>query len=96
MYCALSYLTTPPYNRHNEAVGGCTDADPGLSEFGRSGIREMESVGTALCCSHTGERTCMEAFEWSRNPVMLTHSNPLCGTSRPGACRTGFGLRVRP
>lgn len=71
------------YNRNNEAGGGCMDADPGLSEFGRSVIREMESVGMALCCSHTGERTCMEAFEWSRNPVMLTHSNPLAMVDHP-------------
>ena len=64
------------YNRNNEAGGGCMDADGGLTDFGRRVIREMERVGMGLCCSHTGERTCMEAFDWSRNPVMLTHSNP--------------------
>lgn len=64
------------YNKNNEAGGGCMDEDPGLSDFGREVIREMERVGMALCCSHTGERTCMEAFEWANNPVMLTHSNP--------------------
>ncbi|NQV71913.1 membrane dipeptidase [bacterium] len=64
------------YNKNNEAGGGCLDEDQGLSDFGREVIREMEQIGMALCCSHTGERTCMEAFEWSKNPVMLTHSNP--------------------
>jgi membrane dipeptidase len=64
------------YNRNNEAGGGCMDDDAGLSTFGRDVIREMERVGMGLCCSHTGERTTLEAIEWSRNPVMLTHSNP--------------------
>ena len=61
------------YNRNNEAGGGCMDEDGGLTPFGRRVIREMERVGMGLCCSHTGERTCMEAFEWARNPVMLSH-----------------------
>jgi membrane dipeptidase len=64
------------YNKNNEAGGGCLDEDQGLTSFGREVIREMEKIGMALCCSHTGERTCMEAFEWANNPVMLTHSNP--------------------
>jgi len=64
------------YNKNNEAGGGCMDEDKGLTPFGREVIREMEKTGMALCCSHTGERTCMEAFEWANNPVMLTHSNP--------------------
>ena len=64
------------YNKNNEAGGGCLDDDCGLTDFGRKVIREMERIGMALCCSHTGERTCMEAFEWANNPVMLTHSNP--------------------
>lgn len=71
------------YNKNNEAGGGCMDDDTGLTDFGRSVIREMEHVGMALCCSHTGERTCMDAFEWSRNPVMLTHSNPKALVDHP-------------
>lgn len=71
------------YNKNNEAGGGCMDDDSGLTDFGRNVIREMERVGMALCCSHTGERTCMEAFEWSRNPVMLTHSNPRALVDHP-------------
>ena len=71
------------YNKNNEAGGGCMDNDAGLTDFGRKVIREMERVGMALCCSHTGERTCMDAFEWSRNPVMLTHSNPRALVDHP-------------
>ncbi len=71
------------YNRNNEAGGGCMDEDGGLTAFGRRVIREMERTGMGLCCSHTGERTCMEAFEWARNPVMLSHSNPRALVDHP-------------
>jgi len=71
------------YNKSNEAGGGCMDEDRGLSDYGRAVIREMERVGMALCCSHTGDRTCMEAFEWANNPVMLTHSNPRALVDHP-------------
>jgi len=77
------------YNRNNEAGGGCMDDDTGLTAFGRKVIREMERVGMALCCSHTGERTCMEAFEWSNNPVMLTHSNPRALLDHPRCVSDG-------
>ena len=29
-----------------------------------------------LCCSHTGYRTAREALEYSRKPVIFSHSNP--------------------
>jgi membrane dipeptidase len=35
----------------------------------------MERVGMVLCCSHTGYRTAREAMEYSRNPVIFSHSN---------------------
>jgi len=77
------------YNRNNEAGGGCMDDDTGLTAFGRKVIREMERVGMALCCSHIGERTCMEACEWSNNPVMLTHSNPRALLDHPRCVSDG-------
>lgn len=71
------------YNRNNEAGGGCMDEDSGLTDFGRKVIREMEHTGMGLCCSHTGERTTLEAIDWSGNPVMLTHSNPKALVDHP-------------
>ncbi|MFT4605069.1 MAG: membrane dipeptidase [Rhodothermales bacterium] len=71
------------YNRNNEAGGGCMDDDGGLTDYGRSVIREMERVGMTLCCSHTGARSCLEAFEFSNQPVMLTHSNPKALVDHP-------------
>jgi membrane dipeptidase len=64
------------YNRNNRLGGGCLDEDSGLTAYGRSIIDEMERVGMVLCCSHTGYRTAREALEYSKNPVIFSHSNP--------------------
>jgi membrane dipeptidase len=64
------------YNRNNAAGGGCLDEDCGLTAVGRAIIDEMERVGMVLCLSHTGARTAAEALEYSRNPVIFSHSNP--------------------
>ena len=64
------------YNKNNLAGGGCLDADKGLTEVGRRIIDEMEKVGMVLCLTHTGARTAAEALEYSRNPLIFSHSNP--------------------
>jgi membrane dipeptidase len=64
------------YNRNNKLGGGCMDQDSGLTDYGRTIIEEMERVGMVLCCSHVGHRTAREALEYSRNPVIFSHSNP--------------------
>lgn len=63
------------YNLNNLAGGGCHDADPGLSDFGRAVVAEMNAVGMVIDCSHTGHRTTMEAMAVSRHPVVFSHSN---------------------
>jgi membrane dipeptidase len=65
------------YNRNNALGGGCQDDDRGLTQFGREVIDEMERKGMVVCCSHAGFRTTMEVMEYSSNPVILSHSNPL-------------------
>jgi membrane dipeptidase len=64
------------YNKNNRLGGGCQDNDGGLTDYGRVIIDEMERVGMVLCCSHTGYRTAREAMEYSKNPVIFSHSNP--------------------
>jgi membrane dipeptidase len=71
------------YNRNNAAGGGCLDADRGLTPVGRAIIDEMERVGMVLCLSHTGARTAAEALEFSRHPVIFSHSNPYGHTPHP-------------
>ena len=64
------------YNKNNKLGGGCMDDDPGLTDYGRQIIDEMEKVGMVLCCTHVGHRTAFEAMEYARNPVIFSHSNP--------------------
>lgn len=71
------------YNLANRAGGGIHDDDPGLTAFGRQVLDEMESAGMLACCSHTGHKTCRGVFEYSRNPVLFTHSNPSALKSHP-------------
>ncbi len=64
------------YNRTNAVGGGCQDDDPGLTAFGRKVIAEMVRVGMVVCCSHTGERTTLDAMAVANAPVILSHANP--------------------
>lgn len=64
------------YNRNNRLGGGCYDEDTGLTAFGRAVQDEMERLGMAVCCSHTGRRTSLEVMERATKPVLLSHSNP--------------------
>jgi membrane dipeptidase len=71
------------YNRNNVAGGGCLDVDGGLTAVGRAVIDEMERVGMVLCLTHCGARTAADALEYSRHPVIFSHSNPYGDTAHP-------------
>jgi membrane dipeptidase len=63
------------YNDHSYAGDGCMQAiDEGLTFFGRELIRCMNELGIIVDLSHCGLRTTMEAIEWSRAPVAVSHS----------------------
>lgn len=64
------------YNGSNRVGGGCQADDDGLTAFGRQVLDEMARVGMVACCSHTGYRTARDVLEYSRNPVIFSHSNP--------------------
>ena len=59
------------------------DEDTGLTHVGRAIIDAMERVGMVLCLSHTGQRTAVEALEYSKNPVIFSHANPYGDTPHP-------------
>ncbi len=82
----VSQLT---YNSRNLIGNGSTERiDGGISDFGASIVDRMNRVGMAVDVSHCGDRTTLDAFELSRRPVLVTHSN--CRALCPGhpRCKT--------
>ena len=69
----VSQLT---YNSRNLIGNGSTERrDEGISDFGAAIIERMNAVGMAVDVSHCGDRTTLDAFELSKRPVLITHSN---------------------
>ncbi len=69
----VSQLT---YNSRNLIGNGATERrDEGISDFGAAIIERMNTVGMAIDVSHCGDRTTLDAFELSKRPVLITHSN---------------------
>ncbi|MBS0393353.1 MAG: membrane dipeptidase [Proteobacteria bacterium] len=69
----VSQLT---YNAQNLLGCGCTERhDCGITDFGVSIIEKMNEVGMLVDVSHCGDLTTLEAFEVSKKPVAITHSN---------------------
>ncbi|MBD5770008.1 dipeptidase [Marinomonas colpomeniae] len=64
------------YNRTNSLAGGCHDEDPGLSVKGRAIVDAINSNKLFMDVSHTGYRTSMDIFEYSTQPVIISHGNP--------------------
>ena len=76
----VSQLT---YNARNMIGNGSTERrDEGISDFGAAIIERMNTVGMAVDVSHCGDRTTLDAFEISKKPVLITHSN--CRALAPG------------
>lgn len=76
----VSQLT---YNSRNLIGNGSTERhDEGISDFGVAIVERMNKVGMAVDVSHCGDRTTLEAFEISKKPVLITHSN--CRALVPG------------
>lgn len=63
------------YNRNNSIAGGCHDVDRGLTPLGRAVVREVNTVGMMMDCSHSSRRTSLEIMEMSTKPVVFSHAN---------------------
>lgn len=75
----VSQLT---YNSRNLIGNGATERrDEGISDFGIAIIEQMNKLGMAVDVSHCGDKTTLDAFELSKKPVLITHSN--CRTLTP-------------
>lgn len=73
------------YQRKNWVGNGCGErTDSGLSRFGIEAIKRMNELGILIDVSHSGDKTTMEAIEFSEKPIACTHSNPraLCDVVR--------------
>jgi membrane dipeptidase len=87
----VSQLT---YNARNLIGNGATERrDEGISDFGVAIIERMNQVGMAVDVSHCGDRTTLDAFEISKKPVLITHSN--CRVLVPGHPRLKTDEAIR-
>ncbi|MGH9754554.1 MAG: dipeptidase [Blastocatellia bacterium] len=87
----VSQLT---YNTRNLIGNGATERrDEGISDFGAAIIERMNKVGMAIDVSHCGDRTTLDAFEISKKPALITHSN--CRALAPGhpRCKTDEAIK---
>jgi membrane dipeptidase len=63
------------YNRRNMIGSGCGEAnDGGLSDFGRTVVKEMNRVGIMVDVAHTGWKTCLDAANVSEKPILASHT----------------------
>jgi membrane dipeptidase len=76
------------YNEVNRVGCGChVEQDSGLTELGRTLVREMNRVGMLVDCAHTGYRTTMETIEASTSPVIISHTNVAALRDHPRCVR---------
>jgi membrane dipeptidase len=88
----VSQLT---YNARNLIGNGSTERrDEGISDFGAGIVDQMNKTGMAIDVSHCGDRTTLDAFELSKKPVLITHSN--CRALAPGhpRCKTDDAIKA--
>ena len=88
----VSQLT---YNARNLLGNGSTERrDDGLSDFGVAVVERMNKLGMAVDVSHCGDKTTLDAFEVSKKPVLITHSN--CRALNPNhpRCKTDDAIKA--
>lgn len=69
-YLTLTHNASIPW-----AAAAGADPDPGLSDFGREVLREMERLGMLIDLSHVSDRTMHDAFDTVGVPLLFSHSS---------------------
>jgi microsomal dipeptidase-like Zn-dependent dipeptidase len=65
------------YNNQSLLATGCYESyDAGLTRMGREVVTEMNRVGMVVDMSHSGEKSTLDAIEYSSRPIAITHANP--------------------
>ena len=70
-----TYNVDTPY-----ADGGASNSDgsdEGVHKLGFAVLKKSNELGIAIDCSHSSNKTCIEAAIASTQPIMASHSNPL-------------------
>ncbi|WNC66984.1 membrane dipeptidase [Thalassotalea nanhaiensis] len=62
-------------NHMSDGGGVASDRDGGLSKAGIRLVAEMNRVGMIVDCTHSSNRTCLDAAAASTKPIILSHSN---------------------
>ena len=64
------------HNNRSIYADGCAEpGNAGLSNLGRELVAEINRLHMIVDLSHTGERSSIEAIEYSTQPVCVTHAN---------------------
>jgi membrane dipeptidase len=66
----LTWMNT---NRWADSSDG-EPAHGGLTEFGRSVVREMDRLGMIIDCAHVSEKTLLDVLATTKSPVIVSHS----------------------
>ncbi len=87
----VSQLT---YNARDRIGCGCFEAqDTGLTPYGAEVVAAMNRASMVVDVSHCSERTCLDAFAVSRQPVLITHSNCRTLAANP-RCKSDTVIRA--
>jgi membrane dipeptidase len=88
----VSQLT---YNARTLIGNGSTERrDEGLSDFGLAIVERMNKLGMAVDVSHCGDRTTLDAFDASKKPVLITHSNCRALNPTHPRCKTDEAIKA--
>ena len=88
-------ITQLTYNSRNLIGNGSTERrDEGISDFGVGIIEQMNTIGMAIDVSHCGDRTTLDAFELSKQPVLITHSNARALVDNHPRCKSDEAIRA--
>ncbi len=88
----ISQLT---YNSRNLIGDGSTERrDEGISDFGVAIIEQMNRTGMVIDVSHCGDQTTLDAFELSKKPVLITHSNCRALVAGHPRCKSDEAIRA--
>lgn len=69
-------IITLCWNYQNEIADGVMSAgNVGLTDFGKTVVREMNRLGMLIDVSHMSEKSFWDVMEYTKMPVAATHSN---------------------